>query len=69
MRLQAALLGDHFEFRDEKLYLDGVHNTLTTTSFPTLASFHVIFMFELDVEEFGKEVSTAWAIMDIKRRA
>lgn len=64
MRVQAALLGDHFEVRDEKLYLDGVHNTFTTTSFPTRASFYVIFMFELDVEEFGKEVSTAWAIMD-----
>ena len=63
------MLGDKIEFRDGKLYLDGVHNTFTTGSFPTRASFYVIFMFELDVEEFGKEISTAWLIMDPDGRA
>lgn len=64
VRLQAALAGDHFELRDRKLYLEGVHNSFTTKSFPTRATFDVIFMFALDVEEFGNDVSTAWAIMD-----
>ncbi len=64
MRMQAALLGDKIEFRDGKFYLSGVSNDLASPAFPAKASFDVIFMLELDIEDFGREVSVECVTVD-----
>ena len=57
-------MGDKIEFRHGKFYLTGVTNDLISPSFPGLANFDVIFRFELDIEEFGREGSVECVIVD-----
>ena len=63
MKPTAVLAGEHFEFRDGKLYLNGIINTFDAASFPTRVSFDALFLFALEAEDFGKTVLSDWTLV------
>ena len=63
MKPTAVLAGEHFEFRDGKLYLNGILNTFTAESFPAIAVFDALFQFALDAEDFGETVLSDWVLV------
>lgn len=63
MKPTAVLAGEHIEFRDGKLYMNGVINTFDAASFPTKVSFDALFLFALEAEDFGTTVLSDWILV------